>query len=103
VHEEKEAPLCAQQFYLMREEESAGGRLRCLYCESEMDQFVVANRKSKWYSTRTGDLAYVDATKSKRLHLFCAGRRRPPVMAFTPDATAVRSTPAWQWDGLSLC
>jgi aspartate carbamoyltransferase catalytic subunit len=70
VHEEKEAPYVRNKFYLMREEESAGGRLRCVYCESEMDQFVIANRKSKWYSTSTGDLAYVTQQNLKDYIVF---------------------------------
>jgi len=56
VHEEKEAPYVRNKFYLVQGDESGSDKLRCLYCESEMDQFVIANRKNKWYTTSTAAL-----------------------------------------------
>jgi aspartate carbamoyltransferase catalytic subunit len=57
VHEEKEAPYVRNKFHLIPGEESRSGRLRCVYCENEMDEFVIANRKNKWYTTDTAVLA----------------------------------------------
>jgi aspartate carbamoyltransferase catalytic subunit len=57
VHEEKEAPYVRNKFHLITPDKGATGRLRCFYCESEMDAFVIANRKNKWYTTDTGALA----------------------------------------------
>jgi hypothetical protein len=59
VHEEQEAPYVRNKFYLIQGDELGSDRLRCLYCESEMDQFVIANRKSKWYTADTAVLAGV--------------------------------------------
>jgi aspartate carbamoyltransferase catalytic subunit len=57
VHEEKEAPYVRNKFYLIPGDHSRHGRLRCFYCESEMDEVVIANRRSKWYTTSSAALA----------------------------------------------
>ena len=57
VHEEKEAPYVRNKFHLLTHDKAAAGRLRCFYCESERDAFVIANRKNKWYTTDTFALA----------------------------------------------
>jgi len=70
VHEEKEAPYVRNKFYLVKGDEAASGRLRCLYCESEMDQFVIANRKNKWYTTNAAALAAVTSQNVKDFVFF---------------------------------
>jgi aspartate carbamoyltransferase catalytic subunit len=60
VHEEKEAPYLKNKFHLMQDDESGSGRLRCLYCEGETDQFMIANRRSKWYTAGAAALAEVN-------------------------------------------
>jgi aspartate carbamoyltransferase catalytic subunit len=49
VHDEKEAPYVRNKFHLVGEA-SAVMKLRCLYCESDIDQFVVASRKNRWFT-----------------------------------------------------
>ena len=51
VHDEKEAPYVQNKFHLV------GGRgtsvpigLRCVYCECDIDEFVIANRKNRWFT-----------------------------------------------------
>ena len=56
VHEEKEAPYVRNKFHLIVPDKPAAGRLRCFYCESEIDAFVVASRKNKWYTADAGAL-----------------------------------------------
>lgn len=48
VHEPMEAPYVRNKFHVIDGEDSC--RLRCLYCESDVEGFVVANRKHKWYA-----------------------------------------------------
>jgi len=48
VHEPMEAQYARNKFYVVPT--GTGARLRCVYCEREIDRFVVANRKNKWYS-----------------------------------------------------
>jgi aspartate carbamoyltransferase catalytic subunit len=74
VHEEKEAPYVRNKFHLVTPDIPAGGRLRCFYCESEMDAFVIASRKNKWYTADTGALAGI-TSKNVRDFLFFADER----------------------------
>jgi aspartate carbamoyltransferase catalytic subunit len=60
VHEEKEAPYVKNKFHLIAPDHHASrGRLRCVYCENEIDEFVIANRRSKWCTTNAAALADV--------------------------------------------
>ena len=59
VHEEKEAPYVKNKFHVIPAEDMRHGRLRCVYCESETEEFVIANRRSKWYTAGTAALADV--------------------------------------------
>jgi aspartate carbamoyltransferase catalytic subunit len=49
VHEEKERPYVRNKFYIVKNPDLRGCKLRCVYCETDIKQFVVAQRKNKWY------------------------------------------------------
>lgn len=59
VHDPMEAQYVRNKFSIVPS--PSGVRLRCVYCEREIEQFVVASKKNKWYAadpsalTRAGD------------------------------------------------
>jgi aspartate carbamoyltransferase catalytic subunit len=60
VHEEKEAPYVQNKFNLIDGEASSPARLRCLYCESDIEEFVVANKKNRWFAADRAALAEIN-------------------------------------------
>jgi aspartate carbamoyltransferase catalytic subunit len=60
VHEPMEAQYVRNKFHIVGTE--AAPRLRCLYCERDVERFVVANKKNRWYAndpsllTRTAEM-----------------------------------------------
>jgi aspartate carbamoyltransferase catalytic subunit len=62
VHDPMEAQYARNRFYIVRTDTPGGVKLRCVYCESDTDRFVVASKKNKWYTDdpapllRTSDL-----------------------------------------------
>jgi hypothetical protein len=53
VHDPKETPYLRNKFYVVPGAEHGDCRLRCKYCETDIDRFVVAHKKSKWYADDT--------------------------------------------------
>jgi aspartate carbamoyltransferase catalytic subunit len=49
VHEPMEAQYVRNKFQIIKG--STAARLRCAYCERDIDRFVVASKKNKWYAT----------------------------------------------------
>jgi aspartate carbamoyltransferase catalytic subunit len=47
VHDPMEAQYVRNKFHIVQTKSSDAPRLRCVYCEREIEQFVVANKKSK--------------------------------------------------------
>ena len=43
-----EAPYVRNKFYVLKSDGRA--KLRCVYCENDVDRFVVAHKKHKWYA-----------------------------------------------------
>jgi aspartate carbamoyltransferase catalytic subunit len=54
VHEPMEVQYVRNRFHIVQSGNAT--RLRCTYCEREIEQFVVASRKNKWYSTDASTL-----------------------------------------------
>jgi aspartate carbamoyltransferase catalytic subunit len=50
VHEPMEAQYARNKFHLVKNESSPRPRLRCFYCEYDIDDFVIAHRKNHWFS-----------------------------------------------------
>jgi aspartate carbamoyltransferase catalytic subunit len=59
VHDEKEAPYVQNKFNLVADGSSAPIKLRCLYCESDIDEFVLASKKNRWFSADRAGLAEI--------------------------------------------
>jgi aspartate carbamoyltransferase catalytic subunit len=68
VHEPMEGPYVRNRFHIVALE--AGLKLRCLYCENDIDRFVVASRKGKWYSSEAAVLAKLSRQKLKDIVIF---------------------------------
>jgi aspartate carbamoyltransferase catalytic subunit len=56
VHDPMEASYVRNKFYVVTPEMSDRCRLRCVYCETDIEEFVVASRKSKWFSNEPAQL-----------------------------------------------
>jgi hypothetical protein len=60
VHEPMEAQYVRNKFHIIRPDTPTESKIRCLYCESDIETFVVASKKNKWYSTDPATLARLD-------------------------------------------
>jgi aspartate carbamoyltransferase catalytic subunit len=49
VHDPMEAQYVRNKFFVVKSPNAT--RLRCVYCEREIDRFVIASKKHKWYAT----------------------------------------------------
>jgi wyosine [tRNA(Phe)-imidazoG37] synthetase (radical SAM superfamily) len=45
-------------------------KLRCVYCESDIEQFVVASKKNKWYTADPSALLRADDHHLRELLVF---------------------------------
>jgi aspartate carbamoyltransferase catalytic subunit len=50
VHEPMEAQYVRNRFFVVKSAAAETCMLRCVYCESDIESFVVAHRKNKWYA-----------------------------------------------------
>ena len=50
VHEPMEAQYVRNKFHVVKTEFSPQPRLRCFYCEYDIDDFVIAHRKNHWFT-----------------------------------------------------
>ena len=60
VHDPMESQYVRNKFLIVRAEAAGECKLRCVYCESDIEQFVVASRKNKWYSADRSTLLRSD-------------------------------------------
>jgi aspartate carbamoyltransferase catalytic subunit len=68
VHEPMEAQYVRNKFHIV----SRGGatRLRCVYCDRDIDRFVVASKKNRWYTSDPAMVARTTDANLKDLILF---------------------------------
>jgi hypothetical protein len=50
VHDPSESPYVRNKFFLVRSHSQVHCKLRCAYCETDVDEFVLASKKNKWFS-----------------------------------------------------
>ena len=55
VHEPMEAQYVRNRFFIVKTDAGESCKLRCGYCESDVEKFVVAHKKNKWF-TRDRDM-----------------------------------------------
>jgi hypothetical protein len=68
VHDPMEGPYVRNKFHVISLGDTP--RLRCMYCENDVDRFVVASRKGKWYSSDASLLAKFSTPKLKDIVIF---------------------------------
>ena len=65
-----ERQYAANKFYVVEEDTPQHCTLRCVYCENDIDHFVVASKKNKWFSTDTVQLLRADEAHLKDMIVF---------------------------------
>lgn len=70
THDAKESPYVRNKFYVIKSTRQAECKLRCVYCESDIDKFVVAHKKNKWYTSDTAALARITDHSIKEIIIF---------------------------------
>jgi hypothetical protein len=71
VHEEKEAPYVQNKFHLVGSSASPIN-LRCVYCESDIDEFVIASKKNRWFSADPATLDELSGQNVRDFIFFAA-------------------------------
>ena len=56
IHDDAESPYVRNKFHFVKTGAPARYLLRCAYCETDIDQFVIANKKNRWF---TSDISIV--------------------------------------------
>jgi hypothetical protein len=93
VHDPMEAQYARNKFYVIPA--NAGSRLRCVYCEREIAQFVVANKKNKWYAAEPAALMRSPEHSLKDVVLF-ADEADAQAAGFHPRRAAAEPRPGRQ-------
>jgi aspartate carbamoyltransferase catalytic subunit len=70
VHDPMEAQYVRNKFQIVKPTAASECKLRCVYCETDVEQFVVASRKNKWYCADTAALLRRDDHHLKELVVF---------------------------------
>jgi hypothetical protein len=70
VHDPMETQYVRNKFFIVEPTTGSECKLRCVYCETDIEQFVVASRKNKWYSADTSALLRSDDHHLKELVVF---------------------------------
>src|SRR5262249_38178770 len=60
VHEPMERQYVRNKFFVMKTTKPGECRLRCVYCENDIEDFLVASKKNKWFSTDHSALLRTD-------------------------------------------
>jgi aspartate carbamoyltransferase catalytic subunit len=79
VHEPSEAQYVRNKFHLVKTISPLAYKLRCAYCEADIEQFVIASKRSKWF---TRDVATFFRT---------VGQNYKDLIAFSDEASAARA------------
>ena len=70
VHDPMEAQYVRNKFFVVKTQTAAECKLRCAYCENDIETFVVASRKNKWFAADPAALIRADEQHFKDLVLF---------------------------------
>jgi aspartate carbamoyltransferase catalytic subunit len=70
VHDPMETQYVRNKFYIVKPATASECKLRCVYCETDIEQFIVASRKNKWYSLDTSVLLRSNDHHLKELVVF---------------------------------
>jgi hypothetical protein len=56
THEPMEALYVRNRFHVVKSATTEAAKLRCVYCEGDIEDFVVAHKKNKWFTKDTSAL-----------------------------------------------
>jgi aspartate carbamoyltransferase catalytic subunit len=70
VHDPMETQYVRNKFYVVKTQSQAECKLRCAYCECDIEDFVVASRKNKWFAADPAVLVRADDQHFKDLVVF---------------------------------
>jgi aspartate carbamoyltransferase catalytic subunit len=70
VHDPMETQSVRNKFYVVKTQSEAECMLRCAYCENDIEDFVVASRKNKWFAADPAALVRADDQHFKDLVVF---------------------------------
>src|SRR4029453_14318566 len=70
VHDPMETQYVRNKFYVVKTQSEAECKLRCAYCEGDIEHFVVASRKNKWFAADPATLVRADEQHFKDLLVF---------------------------------
>jgi hypothetical protein len=70
VHDPMETQYVRNKFYVVKTQSEAECKLRCAYCENDIEDFVVASRKNKWFAADPAALVRADDQHFKDLIVF---------------------------------
>jgi aspartate carbamoyltransferase catalytic subunit len=70
VHEPMEAQYVRNKFFAVKTDSAAACKLRCVYCENDIERFVVASKKNKWFSQNGTPLLHPSDPQFKDLIVF---------------------------------
>jgi aspartate carbamoyltransferase catalytic subunit len=70
VHDPMEAQYVRNKFYVIQNGASRAHMLRCVYCESDVEHFVVASKKNKWFTNDATPLLRTNDQNFKELIVF---------------------------------
>jgi hypothetical protein len=73
------------KFTLVPAPTSSRAVLRCHYCETDIDHFVIAHRGERWFKAASPDVATM-TTKDLRAHLFFADAEAAKAKGYAPAA-----------------
>jgi hypothetical protein len=68
-HEPMESQYVRNKFYVVTDPEG-GCRLRCFYCERDIDDFVVASKRNQWFTEDQSTLKKADVAHLRDLVAF---------------------------------
>src|SRR5262245_30950216 len=72
VHDPMESQYVRNKFSIVKVDTPAECKLRCVYCESDIEEFVVASKKSKWYAADPAAMLRPDEHHLKELIVFAS-------------------------------
>lgn len=70
VHDPMESQYVRNKFYVVKTQAPSECKLRCAYCENDIEEFVVASRKNKWFAADNPALVRADEQHFKDLVVF---------------------------------
>jgi aspartate carbamoyltransferase catalytic subunit len=70
VHDSSELPYVRNKFHVIKVASPPAYKLRCAYCETDIEQFVVASKKHHWFTREIASLLHTDGQNFRELLAF---------------------------------